>query len=134
MGDFHFVGSGGGGGGGYGIVTDAVDLHYRCGLLNSKCLDAFLQKITTPFHSGWFAYSKLYLAQIPIMLPTTAEDKKLAERITNSVHTIMDAKTKLQAAKLSDRQKTQIESEIEANERRIDETVFRLYGVEGVPE
>ncbi len=133
-GEHHFVGSGGGGGGGYGIVTDTVDLHYLCGLLNSKCLDAFLQNITTPFHSGWFAYSKMYLSRIPIKLPVSAEDKKLARRITDSVHLIMDAKASLLAAKLSDGEKRRLESTVEAHEKRIDEAVFALYGVEGLPE
>jgi len=147
-GEFHFVGSGGGGGGGYGIVTDVVDLHYLCGLLNSKCLDTFLQKVTTPFHSGWFAYSKMYLAQIPIKLPTTAEDMKRAAKIIESVRAIMDAKAKLRrpatpfsGAKgrlkpggLSDRETTGLEREVEAHERRIDEAVFALYGVSGLPD
>jgi len=147
-GEFHFVGSGGGGGGGYGIVTDAVDLYYLCGLLNSKCLDTFLQKVTTPFHSGWFAYSKMYLAQIPIKLPSTAEDKKLAGRIVESVRAIMDAKARLRApaspfsgvkgglkrAVLSDRETVSLEREVEAHEKRIDDAVFALYGVEGSPE
>ena len=116
--------------------------------MNSSCLDTFLQKVTTPFHSGWFAYSKLYLSQIPIKLPTTAEDKKLAGRITESVRAILDAKTKLRASVppvqsvkgrhkptgLSDRAIKSLESEVEAHERRIDEAVFALYGVDGLPE
>lgn len=147
-GEFYFVGSGGGGGGGYGILTDAVDLSYLCGLLNSSCLDTFLKKVTTPFHSGWFAYSKLYLAQIPIKLPSTASDKKLAKRITDSVRAIMDAKAKLRAgapegnrralsakgSDLSNRETRTLEAEVETHERRIDEAVFALYGVDGLPQ
>jgi hypothetical protein len=148
-GEHFFVGSGGGGGGAHAVLPNIpIDLHYLCGLLNSKCLDTFLQKVTTPFHSGWFAYSKLYLAQIPIKLPTTAEDKKLAARITESVRVIMDAKAKLRAplrpfsgikgglkpAGLSDRETKSLEGEVEAHEKRIDDAVFALYGVEGLPE
>jgi len=146
-GEYHYVGSGGGGGGGHGIVSDKVALHYLCGLLNSKLLDAFLQRVTTPFHSGWFAYSKAYIAQIPIKLPTTAADKNLAERITESVRAIMDAKGKLRAAtrplsgveaglkpaRLSDRETKSLEAEVEAHEHRIDEAVFALYGVDELP-
>jgi ribosomal protein L35 len=126
------------GGGGYGVITDAVDLHCFCDLLNSKLLDAFLQRVTTPFHSGWFAYNKQFIEQIPIKLPTTAEDKKLGERITASVRAIMDAKGKLRGpaspfpgvkgglkpAGLSDRETQSLEAEIEAHEKRIDEAVF----------
>ena len=146
-GKHFFVGSGGGGGGAHGIVSDQVDLFYLCGLLNSTLLDAFLQRVTTPFHSGWFAYSKAYIAQIPIKLPETKEEKKLAFRIVQSVRAIMDAKLKLRgpatpfssikgglrAAALSDRERGQLETTVDAHERRIDEAVFTLYGVDGLP-
>jgi hypothetical protein len=134
-GEYYYVGSGGGGGGGHAIVPRVrIDMHYLCGLLNSKCLDTFLQKVTTPFHSGWFAYSKAYIAQIPIKLPKTTAEKKLADRITESVRTIMDAKSKLRDGKLSDRERGSFERDVENHERRIDELVFRLYGVDGLPE
>ena len=112
---------------------DPAIYEYVLGLLNSKLLDWYLQQITTPFHSGWFAYNKQFIEQIPIKLPTTPEEKKLAERITQSVRTIMDAKAALRAPKLSDGEMTRLEAAIEANEKRIDEAVFALYGVEGLP-
>jgi hypothetical protein len=133
-GEYYYVGSGGGGGGGHAIVTDKADLPYLCGLLNSTLLDAFLQRVTTPFHSGWFAYSKAYIKQIPIKLPTTAADKKLGERITESVRCIMEAKAALRQPKLSDRQTTQHQGAIEHHEDRINKAVFELYGVDGLPD
>ncbi len=133
-GKYYFVGSGGGGGGAHAIIPSIeIDLAYLCGLLNSTLLDAFLQRVTTPFHSGWFAYSKAYIAQIPIKLPTTAADKKLAERITESVRAIMDAKAALRKPVLSDRETKQHEAAIEAHEDRINKAVFALYGVDGLP-
>jgi hypothetical protein len=133
-GEHFYVGSGGGGGGGHAIVPKPrIDMCYLTGVLNSATLDSFLQWVTTPFHSGWYAYSKAYVAQIPIKLPETAEEKKLAERIIESVHTIMDAKVKLRAAKLSDRERRDLAGTVESNERRIDEIVCRLYGVKEVP-
>lgn len=132
-GEYHYVGSGGGGGGGHAIVTERTDLFYLCGLLNSTLLDKFLQRVTTPFHSGWFAYSKAYIKQIPIKLPTTAEDKKLAARIIESVRAIMDAKAALRDPKLSDRETKQHEAAVEAHEGRINKAVFTLYGVDGLP-
>ena len=65
-----------------------------------------------------------------------------------SVRAIMDAKAKLRApapafsgvkgglkpAGLSDRETKSLEAEVEAHERRIDDAVFALYGVEGLPE
>ena len=88
------------------------------------------------------------MEQIPIKLPTTAEDKRLAGRITASVRAIMDAKVKLRAPALpftgakgrlkppglSNRETKSLQAEVEAHERRIDEAVFALYGLEGLPE
>ena len=134
-GELFFVGSGGGGGGGYGILIPDSRLHeYMLGLLNSRLLDWYLQQITTPFHSGWFAYNKQFIEQIPIKLPTTSEDKRLAQRITASVQAIMAAKAALRAEGLSDRQRNQHEAAVEAHEKRIDEAVFALYGVDGLPD
>ena len=59
----------------------------------------------------------------------------------------MDAKAKLRApgppfagvkgrlkpAGLSDRETKSLEAEVETHERRIDEAVFTLYGVKGLP-
>lgn len=132
-GEYHYVGSGGGGGGGHAVVTDKADLTYLCGLLNSTLLDAFLQRVTTPFHSGWFAYSKAYIKQIPIKLPATAEDKQLAAQISECVRAIMDAKISLRKPKLSDRERGQLEASIEAHEDRINKAVFALYGVDSLP-
>jgi hypothetical protein len=132
-GAYHYVGSGGGGGGGHGIVVENIDLYYLTGLLNSACLDAFLKRVTTPFHSGWFAYSKAYIAQIPIKLPETAVEKKLADRIVESVREIMAAKVKLRDAKLSDRERRTLEGDVENLEHGIDHAVFQLYCVDGLP-
>ncbi len=133
-GEHYYVGSGGGGGGAHAIVPSIkINLHYLCGILNSRCLDTFLQRVTTPFHSGWFAYSKGYIEQIPIKLPEAAADKKLADRIVESARVIMDAKIKLRDGNLSDRERKTLEGEVESHERRIDEAVFRLYGVNELP-
>ena len=75
-GEFFFVGSGGGGGGGYAIIPSIkIKLAYLVGLLNGKVLDTYLKAVTTRFHSGWYAYSKLYLAQLPIKIPRTAQER-----------------------------------------------------------
>ncbi|MBX3395263.1 MAG: hypothetical protein KF841_07830 [Phycisphaerae bacterium] len=46
----------------------------------------------------------------------------------------MADKKKLRSLKLSDRERNQLESEVEHHEKRIDEAVFALYGVKGLPE
>jgi hypothetical protein len=126
-----FVGSGGGGGGGYAVIPSVrVDLRYLCGLLNSALLDDFLKAITSRFHSNWFAYSKLYLAQLPIKLPRTAEERNWASRIRQRVQRIIGLRKQLAARMLGDHERDILEREVEAHEKAIDELVCRLYGVD----
>lgn len=133
-GKFFFVGSGGGGGGGYAIIPSIkIDLVYLCGLLNSNLLDGFLKSVTTRFHSNWFAYSKLYLAQIPIKLPQTAAERKLANQISERVQRIIDLKKRLPDEGLGEQERTRLERDIEADEKAIDDLVCRLYGVDALP-
>ncbi len=44
----------------------------------------------------------------------------------------MESKVKLCDDKLSDRERMSLQSEVESLERRIDDAVFRLYGVKGL--
>ena len=44
------------------------------------------------------------------------------------------AKGGLELVALSDRETKSLEAEVEAHEHRIDEAVFALYGLEGLPE
>jgi len=133
-GSFYFVGSGGGGGGAHAIIPKVkIDLRYLCGLLNSKLLDTFLQRVSSPFHSGWYAYSKSYIARIPIKLPKTPNEQKLSQSVVESVRSITAAMAALRMTSLSDGEKRRHEATVEANEKRIDETVYALYGVDGLP-
>ena len=122
---------------GYGIALKANfadHLPLLTGLLNSKLLAAYLKSVSTPLRGGWFRTFPQFLRFVPIKLPTTVEDKKLAARIVVGVRAIMVDKVKLRDANRSDRDRTSLEREVEYYERRIDEDVFRLYGVEGLPD
>lgn len=120
--------------GGFGIRTDKVDMRYLAALLSSTLLDRWFKSQAGRFHSGYFGANKQYLENIPIKLPETADEKKKAARIAESVRAIMAVKTKLRDAKLSDRDRKTLEGEVESLEARIDEAVFALYGVAGLPE
>ena len=68
-GTLYFVGSGGGGGGGYGIILEdkcPLSYEYILGLLNSRVLDFFLKKISSPFRGGYFSYNRQYIERLPI--------------------------------------------------------------------
>jgi hypothetical protein len=101
------------------------------GLLNSTPIGNFLKAVSTPLRGGWYRPFPQFMEQIPIKLPTTVADNKLAERITQSVRAIMDAKAVLRQPKLSDRDTNQHHAAIEAHEDRIDKAVFELYGING---
>jgi hypothetical protein len=112
-----------------------IPLEFLTGLLNSRLLDHLMRSsVRDSFRGGYLSLNKQYLGRLPIKLPETKEEKKLADRIVESVRTIMDAKTKLRGTKLSDRERGQLETSVDAHERRIDEAVFALYGVDGLPE
>lgn len=121
---------------GYAITLPANSSEHMpllLGLLNSRLLGRFLKDVSTTLRGGWYRPFPQFMSQIPIKLPETAVDKKLADRIVESVRAIMEAKAKLRDDKLSDRERQSLRSEVESLERRIDEAVFQLYGIEGLP-
>ncbi len=104
------------------------------GILNSKFGDDWIRTNGTPFRGGYLNCEIRFLRSFPIKLPETADEKKTADRIIESVQATMAAKTKLRDGKLSDRDRGSLESEVESHEHRIDESVFRLYEVTGLPQ
>ena len=92
------------------------------------------ESVRDSFRGGYLSLNKQYLGLLPIKLPETPEEKDFADRITESVRSIVAAKTKLRDAKLSDRERGALERDVENLERGTDELVFRLYGVNGLPE
>ncbi len=127
----------GGGAGGNAIIPHQPDLLlFLAGVLNSRLIEAVLKESGTKFRGGWLNCEIRFIRDLPIKLPTTKTDRQLADRVTESVRAIMAAKTRLRPGAtppLSDRERTSLETEVEAHERRIDEAVFRLYGVDGLP-
>lgn len=119
--------------GGFGIRSSVVTLPYLAGLLSSTLLDRWFKCQAGRFHSGYFGANKQYVENLPIKLPKTAAEKKLADRIVESVREIMAAKVKLRDVKLSDRERRTLEGDVENLEQRIDQAVFQLYGVDGLP-
>lgn len=131
-GKYYFVGSGGGGGGGYGIILKPdVKIHpyYVTALLNSKLLDFYLKKISTPFRSGFYAYNRQYIEQIPIRLIdfNNPAEKKLHDDLVALVDVILALHQQLQQAVGAERE--QLQHQIEKTDREIDERVYNLYGI-----
>lgn len=129
----EYIFSGGAAGGNAIVPNDPTHLLFLAGVLNSRLIETSLRQTGTKFRGGYLNCEIRFIRDLPIKLPTTAADKKLAERITESVQVIMDAKATLRQPKLSDRETNQHQATIEANEDRINKAVFELYGVDGLP-
>ena len=143
----EYIFSGGAAGGNAIVPNDPSHLLLLAGILNSRLIETSLRQTGTKFRGGYLNCEIRFIRDLPIKPPATAEDKKLAGRITESVRAIMDAKGKLRPpappfsgvkgglkpAALSDRETRSLEGEVEAHEKRIDEAVFALYGVEELP-
>jgi len=93
----------------------------------------FIQQITTKFHSGWFAYNKQYIEQVPICVPQGKDQERTAKGIADRVERVRSSMASLRKKKLTNRERERLHREIEAHEERIDELVCELYGVDGIP-
>ena len=70
------------------IVPKNVEMKYLLGVLNSNLL-FFIVKHTSPFVQGrYYSYSRTYLERLPIKLPQTSKEKRLADQIIKKVETI----------------------------------------------
>ena len=101
--------------------------------LNSSLLESYLQSVSTTLRGGWFRTFPQFLRQLPIKLPTTPAEKKLADQITQRVEQIIKLKKKLQGKQLGEQEKARLERQVEASEQQIDALVCRLCGVDTLP-
>jgi hypothetical protein len=122
---------------GYGIVPkDAHSelLPYFLALLNSRLLSDYLKSISTTLRGGWFRPFPQFMGQLPIKIPKTREQEQLAKQVSDRVIRIIKGKKRLADGRLSDRDREQVDREVEAHEKEIDELVCELYGVKEIPE
>ncbi|MFH1773995.1 MAG: N-6 DNA methylase [Methanobacteriota archaeon] len=77
----------------YGIILKEKSRNsylYVLGLLNSQLLEFYLKQIS-PYASGkYYRYMTGYLQKLPIKLPETAEEKKIANQIIKKVDEILE--------------------------------------------
>lgn len=72
------------------IVPKEIDIKYLLGVLNSNLL-FYIIKNTSPFVQGrYYSYTKTYLEKLPIKLPETPEEKKIADLIIERVNDILE--------------------------------------------
>lgn len=116
--------------GGYGITSDETSgsLAYLCGLLNSRLLDFYFKQVSTTFHGGYFAANKQYIEKLPIhpINFSNPDDKARHEKMVLLVDR-MQALHKRSAVAKNPNDKHQLQREIDATGREIDQIVYKLY-------
>ena len=126
-GDYYFVG--GGNAGGYGITLKdeySKDYYFILSVLNSKLLEFYLKKISTPFRGGYYSYGKRFIEKLPIIIPSEKEKDKLSELTRKQLernkllNSFGDKKTSETA---------KIKEEIKKTDAEIDELVYKIYGI-----
>jgi len=120
-----------GAGGGCGIVVrEDQSVAYLLGVLNSKLLTFYFQRISSHFQGGYFAYEPRYLERIPIRTIdfSDPEDVTRHERMVEFVERMLALHEKLAEARI-ERERTVIGHQIEATDRQIDRLVYELYGL-----
>jgi fido (protein-threonine AMPylation protein) len=126
--------TGGGNGPYYGVRWSSSDnphsLHYLQGLLNSKLLDFYLHRISSPFRGGYWSYGKRFIEQLPIRQINfpDSNDKAKHDKMVALVERMLDLHQRLASANSPD-DKTRLQRQIAATDREIDSLVYDLYGL-----
>jgi len=107
---------------GYGITLKSElqeSPKYLLGLLNSRLLDWFWKRVSTPLRGGFYRYFTQFIAQLPIRPINFGDASERAEH-----DAIVKLVERILAAKRAD-----ASADTSAWEREIDERVYRLYGL-----
>lgn len=107
---------------GYGLTFNSSmseSSKYVLGLLNSRLLDWFWKRVSTPLRGGFYRYFTQFIEQLPMRPIDSASrsDRMEHDAIVRQVEEILAAKRANSAADTS------------VWEREIDERVYRLYGL-----
>jgi hypothetical protein len=118
--------------GGYGITGDesSGSLTYLCGLLNSRLLDFYFKRVSTPFHGGYFAANKQYIEQLPIRPIdfSSSTDTAIHGHMVKLVDQMIDLRAQLSNAK-TPHENEALQRQIDATDKQIDQLVYQLYGL-----
>jgi len=127
QGIYGFVG---GGSGVYGtLLKPGHSYLYVLGLLNSRLLDFYFQRISSRFRGGFYVYRPQYVGQLPIRRIDfdNPEEKKMHDDLVALVERMLELNKRLKDA--VGRERGELERKIERTDREIDELVYRLYGL-----
>jgi len=126
-GEYYFVG--GGNAGGYGIVLKEEfrnDYHFILSLLNSRLLEFYLKRISTPFRGGFFSYGKRFIERFPIILPPKSEREKIAKIALKQLDI---GKFLVEKSGKETGEKKELEHEMVRLDEEIDKLVYEIYQI-----
>lgn len=116
---------------GYGIsLTDQQHSpQYILALLNSRLLDFYFKKVSTPLRGGFYRTFPQFLGQLPIrpIDLNNAAEKKLHDNLVALVDVMLTLHQCLQQAVGAEQE--QLQRQIEKTDREIDGLVYKLYGI-----
>jgi hypothetical protein len=118
---------------GYGITLRSEvreSRKYLLALLNSRLLDFFLKRVSTPMRGGFFRYFTQFVGQLPIRRIDFGNRKDAAahERVVSLVDSMLTLYGHLARAK-SAAQKDILQRQVDATDVEIDRLVYDLYGL-----
>ncbi len=71
-------------------LKESHSYRYILGILNSSVLNYVFKQNSVEFASGYYSANKQFIKDLPIKLPSTDEEKALAEEIEDTVEEIID--------------------------------------------
>ncbi len=120
-----------GAGGGCGLVPNTdYSPNYLLGMLNSRLLTFYFQRISSPFRSGWYAYEPRFLNRIPIYTINLSDpaDVQHYNQIVSIVERMLSLHEQF-AGSNTPAEKILLQRQIDTTDRQIDALVYDLYGL-----
>lgn len=105
------------------------DYLYILGILNSKLIEYYYRETTVPKANKYFIYKTMYLKKIPIFVPKKSPDMQLKASISRLCKEILELYDKLSQQPENSNRWNELKSEIEETDKKIDEEVYKLYGL-----
>jgi adenine-specific DNA methylase len=118
---------------GYGITLKQEvreNIKYILGLLNSKLLDFYLKRVSTPLRGGFFRYFAQFVELLPIYRIDFSDHTEAArhDAMVQLVERMLALHKRLNTP-LTAQEKTVVERQIAATDREIDELTYDLYAL-----
>jgi len=109
------------------LIENKISLKFLLGVLNSRLLSFIYRVLFGGMHmgGGYLRYRSAFLEQLPIKL----DDEENQLRVISLVEKILKFNKELQKIPENSEKWDSIKSEIEKTDKKIDEEIYKLYGL-----